>query len=135
MEFRERLKQVMQEQGITRYRLSELSGIAPSTINNFFSGTSPSVNTVTQLCDGLGLTLSQFFFDRETETLYPLTKDQIILIEKWGKLSKEQQKALSVILDSINYSAKDRQKHARKLVQSCKNSPKITNFGFLIDTI
>ena len=102
MEFRERLKQVMQEQGITRYRLSELSGIAPSTINNFFPGTSPSVNTVTQLCDGLGLTLSQFFFDRETETLYPLTKDQIILIEKWGKLSKEQQKALSIILDSIN---------------------------------
>ncbi|HIR61093.1 MAG TPA: hypothetical protein IAB37_05920, partial [Candidatus Faecivivens stercoravium] len=48
------------------------------------------------------LTLSQFFADRETETLYPLTKDQIILIEKWGKLSKEQQKALSVILDSIN---------------------------------
>ena len=92
----------MREQGITRYRLSELSGVALSTINHIFNGTSPSINTVSQLCNGLGLTLSQFFADRENETLYPLTKDQIILIEKWGKLSKEQQKALSVILDSIN---------------------------------
>ncbi len=92
----------MREQGITRYRLSELSGVALSTINHIFNGTSPSINTVSQLCNGLGLTLSQFFADRENETLYPLTKDQIILIEKWGKLSKEQQKALSIILDSIN---------------------------------
>ena len=94
----------MQEQGIIPDTdWASLSGIVdhPPSVT-FSTGTSPSVHTVTQLCDGLGLTLSQFFFDRETETLYPLTKDQIILIEKWGKLSKEQQKALSVILDSIN---------------------------------
>lgn len=102
MDFVKRLQQIMQEQNLSQYRLGQLSGMSTSTIGNILNGTSPSVHTVTQLCDGLGLTLSQFFFDRETETLYPLTKDQIILIEKWGKLSKEQQKALSIILDSVN---------------------------------
>ena len=61
MDFVKRLQQIMQEQNLSQYRLGQLSGMSTSTIGNILNGTSPSVHTVTQLCDGLGLTLSQFF--------------------------------------------------------------------------
>ena len=94
MNVQARIQQLMQGQGLTKYGLSRISTVPPSTINNIFLGTSPTVYTLEQICDAFGITLSQFFTDPEKETLYPLTEEQKLLVEKWGKLSKEQKKAL-----------------------------------------
>lgn len=51
------------EKNITINKLSTESGIAPSTIKNILYGKSknPGIVTLKMLCDGLGITLTEFF--------------------------------------------------------------------------
>ena len=51
------------EKRITIHKLATESGIAPSTIKNILYGksTNPGVVTLKKLCDGLNITLTDFF--------------------------------------------------------------------------
>ena len=51
------------EKNITINKLSTESGIAPSTIKNILYGKSknPGIVTLKMLCDGLGISLTEFF--------------------------------------------------------------------------
>ena len=54
----------------TRIRVLS-SGVSQSTINNIVSGRnrSTTVTTVKKLCDGLGITLGEFFSTKEFDAL------------------------------------------------------------------
>lgn len=58
-----RLDELINERGITVNKLANLSGVAPSTVKNIFKGDSknPGVITIKLLCDGLGITITEFF--------------------------------------------------------------------------
>jgi len=60
---RKRIMQLIEEQGITINKLAMRSGITQSTLNNITSGrnNSAAVSTIQKLCDGLGISLRQFF--------------------------------------------------------------------------
>ena len=51
------------EKRITINKLATESGVAPSTIKNILYGKSqnPGIVTLKMLCDGLGITLTEFF--------------------------------------------------------------------------
>lgn len=55
------------KKGITINKLSTESGVAPSTIKNVLYGKSvnPGVVTLKKLCDGLGISLFEFFNTEE----------------------------------------------------------------------
>ena len=50
---------------ITPNKLGTISGVEPSTITSIFYGKSknPGINTIKYICDGLGITLYEFFND------------------------------------------------------------------------
>ena len=58
-----RILYLCEEKRITINKLSSESGIAPSTIKNILYGKSknPGIVTLKMLCDGLGITLTEFF--------------------------------------------------------------------------
>ncbi len=57
-----KLNKLRLERNISVYRLAELSGINQSTLANTFSrGTVPSIYSLEQICNALGITLAQFF--------------------------------------------------------------------------
>ena len=58
-----RLLQLLDEKNMSIYQLAMESAVAPSTIKNILDGKSknPGVVTVKMLCDGLGITLPEFF--------------------------------------------------------------------------
>jgi len=60
-----------EERGITINKLSAESGIAPSTVKNILYGKSknPGIVTLKMLCDGLEITLKDFFDTEEFEKL------------------------------------------------------------------
>lgn len=60
---RKRILQLCDERGISINKLSSLSGVTQSTVNNIVSGrnNSATVSTVKKLCDGLGITIDEFF--------------------------------------------------------------------------
>ena len=60
---RQRIIQLCQERDISINKLSSLSGVTQSTVNNIVSGrnNSTTVSTIKKLCDGLGITIDDFF--------------------------------------------------------------------------
>ena len=60
---RQRIIQLCQDRNISINKLSGISGVTQSTVNNIVSGrnNSATVSTIKKLCDGLGITIEEFF--------------------------------------------------------------------------
>lgn len=58
-----RIIQLCQERNMSINKLSSISGVTQSTVNNIVSGrnNSATVSTIKKLCDGLGITIDEFF--------------------------------------------------------------------------
>ena len=66
-----RILQLCEYNHVPIYKLEELTGVPTVTINNILYGKSmnPKLNTIKQICDGLGITLAEFFDTDEFNTL------------------------------------------------------------------
>ncbi|MBQ7033518.1 MAG: helix-turn-helix transcriptional regulator [Clostridia bacterium] len=66
-----RILYLCEEKKLTIHKLATESGVAPSTIKNILYGKSrnPGIVTLKMLCDGLGITLTEFFGTEEFEKL------------------------------------------------------------------
>ena len=60
---KERILELCREREISINKLSSMSGVTQSTLNNIISGrnNSTTISTVKKLCDGLGITIENFF--------------------------------------------------------------------------
>lgn len=58
-----RIIELCEENHISINKLSSISGVTQSTVNNIVSGrnNSTTVSTIKKLCDGLGITIEAFF--------------------------------------------------------------------------
>ena len=68
---RNRILQLCGERGLTINRLATLSALPPSSIKNILYGKSrnPKLITIKMICDGLGITLGEFFSTPEFDAL------------------------------------------------------------------
>ena len=59
----ERLYQICKERGIAKNELANISGVTPSTVYSLFDSKrqNVSITTIKILCDGLSITLGEFF--------------------------------------------------------------------------
>lgn len=60
---RNRILALLEEKKMSIHRLAIESAVAPSTIKNILYGksTNPGIVTIKMLCDGFGITLTEFF--------------------------------------------------------------------------
>lgn len=60
---KERILELCRKHDISVNKLSSMSGVTQSTVNNIVSGrnNSATVSTIKKLCDGLGITIEDFF--------------------------------------------------------------------------
>jgi transcriptional regulator with XRE-family HTH domain len=58
-----RILELCRENDISINKLCDMSGVTQSTVNNIVSGrnNSTTVSTIKKLCDGLGITIEEFF--------------------------------------------------------------------------
>ena len=76
-EIAEEISRLCEERNITSYELAKRSGLHESSVRNMFQkGTTPTYRTLLKMCEGLGLTIPQFF-DRSSflEKLPPEEKE------------------------------------------------------------
>jgi len=100
MDINERLKNLLSERGWTEYRLAKNSSLSESTIINIFRrNTVPSIATLEAICNGFGITLSQFFADGDMIDLTPDTKE---LFQNWRSLTQEQKAAVLQLIKTMN---------------------------------
>ena len=60
---RQRILELCEINDISVNKLSNISGVTQSTVNNIVSGrnNSATISTIKKLCDGLGISIEEFF--------------------------------------------------------------------------
>lgn len=68
---RNRLLRLCEQKGISIHALAMEAAVPPSTVKNILYGKSknPGIVTIKMLCDGLGITLAEFFDTPEFDSL------------------------------------------------------------------
>ncbi len=100
MNTHERLQQLLDERGWTRYRLAKESGLSEATIANIFKrGNVPSIATLETICEGFKITMAQFFTENNTVELSPELKE---LFDEWVFLTTEQKSAALQMIKAMN---------------------------------
>ena len=73
---RDRILRLCAERSITINKLATLSALPPSSVKNILYGRSqdPKILTIKKICDGLDITLADFFNSPEFASLEPESK-------------------------------------------------------------
>jgi len=68
-----RILKLCDERRLTLNALANISAVPPSTLKSIINGDSknPGIVTIKLLCDGLGISLSEFFSDESFQSLDP----------------------------------------------------------------
>lgn len=85
--------------GISKYRLSQLSGISQFLLGRIIATESlPSLITLEKICAALDVTLSQFFCE---EDMKDMTETQTEVLEIWKDLSVDEQEVVLAMLRGL----------------------------------
>ena len=101
MNTNERILQLLRERNWTEYRLAKESGLSQSTISNLFKrNTTPSIPTLESICNGFGITLSQFFSDGN---VVELSEEQQHFFNEWISLTADEKRLIYQIVKNLNH--------------------------------
>lgn len=87
MDVLKRIHELQDLYGWSSYKLSKKAGLSEGTISNMYKrNTIPNLFTLQSICNAFNITLSQFFFDEDTDKhIRQLTPDLENLIDNWGE--------------------------------------------------
>lgn len=86
--------------GWTEYLLAERSGLPQSTISSWYrKNMIPTVPSLEKICDAFGITMSQLFAGDGDVIM--LTQSQRKLLDRWSRLSDEQQSIVFQLIDKM----------------------------------
>lgn len=89
-----------EERGWTEYQLAEHSGLPQSTISSWYrKNMIPTIPSLEKICGAFGITLSQLF--AVGDTAVSLTASQKKLLDRWTRLSEDQQNAVFLLIDKM----------------------------------
>lgn len=96
----DKILQLCDQKDMSRYRLAQKSGVSQSSISTLLNRQSvPTIPTLEKICNGLGVTLSQFF--AETDQILDLTTEQQELLEMWGNMSEHEKGLVKAYMQGI----------------------------------
>ena len=97
----DRITELRKNRNWTEYQLAEHSGLTQSTISSWYRKQMlPTIPSLIKICDAFGITVSQFFLDKNEHAVH-LTEKQSTLLEASSKLSAEQYNALITFLERL----------------------------------
>ncbi|BDF33151.1 hypothetical protein CE91St62_12160 [Lachnospiraceae bacterium] len=77
------------------YALSKKTDISQSSLSNLMKrGSTPTFYTLNRICDGLGITLAQFFSDGVGKL--ELSSEQRKVLEMWETLTDKEKEAVEI---------------------------------------
>ena len=95
-----RVGELCKEHSMTKYRLSQITGISQTALANIISQKSiPNILTLEKLCDAFGISLAQFFAE---DGIRPdLTETQEELLAVWDTLDTKERGILMAFVRSL----------------------------------
>lgn len=104
--FVERLKQIMEDRSLSRYKLGKITGITQASLSTIMSGKcAPSLSTIDKLCKGLGISVSDFF-NMADDKPYILSTEEREALRYWNELDKSQKKMAIAFAQGLVAQAK-----------------------------
>ena len=93
MDIGKKILEVRTAKGLTRYRLTQITGISGHHIKGIEEGTRhPTIDTLQKLLVPLGISMSELFSDEDGTTY--LSEKERVLIENFRTLDSDQADAL-----------------------------------------
>jgi len=100
MEILTQIKKLRDDRGWSNYRLAKEAGISENSLNNLFRRNNlPTIPTLEAICNGFGITLSQFF--AENGEPIELCDAQRKMLATWDALKEDQKTTLLEFLKTI----------------------------------
>lgn len=97
----ERIEELCRKRGYTQYRLAKRSGIHQSSLSTLMNRKStPNIFTLAKICDGLGVTLSEFFSPEGERA--DLTEDENDLLNMFDSMNDFQKALTFAYLQGMN---------------------------------
>ncbi len=96
---KKRIMEIIYNNHINIYKLSNITDITDSSIRNWFSkrDCSPSLESICKICDYFGLSLAQFFVS-ENEMLFPVKDEEKAMLETYITLSEDDKKLVNDLI-------------------------------------
>lgn len=92
-----RIKELCDKQQITKYRLSQMTGVTQTVLSRIIKGENvPTIQTIEKICFALNISLAQFFAKDANPP--DLTAEQKEIIETWNGLNPEERERLMKII-------------------------------------
>lgn len=93
MNIMERIDNLCKQHNISKYHLSQFTGISQSAFSKMTrQQSSLSLETIQRICDAFGISMAQFF--SEAEEFSDLTMQQQKLLHPWALLDKKKETML-----------------------------------------
>lgn len=90
-----RIKELCDKKQMSMYALSKKTGISQSFLSNLMKrGSTPTFYTLDRICDGLGITLPQFFSDDIGKL--ELSSEQKKVLRMWESLTDKEKEAVEI---------------------------------------
>lgn len=97
-----KLETLMSQKQWTVYRLAKESCIPYSSLNNLFQrNTEPTLPTLRKICEGLGISLSDFFSDETTRTVTEFSSEERKLVTLYHNLRNQDKKLLMTYAQAL----------------------------------
>ena len=95
-----RIKELCTSRSWTYYRLAKEAGIPYSSLSTMLhKAYVPSIPSLIKICNGFGITLSQFFAIEDDAA--KLTKKQRVCLEYWNQLDEQSQTLALVYMKGL----------------------------------
>lgn len=95
-----RIEELCEKRQMTRYKLAQASGIEQSTLSNLLNRKSlPNIITLSKICDGFGITVSQFF--AEGDKVVRLSDEQRRVLDTWLSLTDEERILVKTYIQGV----------------------------------
>lgn len=96
-----RLIELCEKKHMSRYRLALITGVSQTAVANILAGRStPTISTLSLMCDAFGISLAQFFTE-SGDAFLGLSGQQQKLLATWEELGPEKRKMLVKFIESI----------------------------------
>ena len=104
MEFRERLRDEMEYQGISANALAEMTGISKRTIDNYLKTNpqEPGVYNAQKIAKALKVSVEYLVTGKEYKSAVTITGDKLELLNSFEKLTSDERSLVLSLLKTLN---------------------------------
>lgn len=97
-----KIKNIMELQGISVYKLAMDADISDTCIRNWFNSRNytPSLSSLEKICTALGYSLAQLLLD-ENSGFYPNDEESKKLLSLWNRLKYNQKEIVLALLETF----------------------------------